>query len=208
MKNLKLLVLGSILTVTLAQAAITVSVTGNPALYSSGDQDGYVGSTWVFSFTTDATTYDALLGSPAIFVDSANLVITNATDPTKNGEFTITSSDTPEFMVSPSFFGLMYPGASDDYSGMIFTIGESGPTVSGLTLNGPVFFTPAPVPGDTILPEHFNGAPLSESGFMIGTTNYTFTNGSVSSPVPEPSTYAAILGVLCVVGLLARKRPR
>jgi len=191
-----------------ASAIVTISASFSPILNGGVDTNGFVGSTWIFTYQLSDPVYSDYFGGPAVLSSSASLTITGASNSVYNDDFTLVESTTTNFLFWPNYAGTAFlsynPNSGSESS---FTIGSGSNTllVQALAFVGPS--TASVSIGGPVEASHFDGLVVSDTGISVGDTVYGFNNGTVTV-VPEPSMLPLVVGFSAGIVLFSRRRRR
>ena len=190
---------------TTALAVVQLSFSYQPQLIDGDNSDGFVGSTWSFDITLAQNSYSAfdnsypsyLAGQPYALVDTATLTVTGASVPTNNGVFPIVDGNGSNLIVIPNhdLNDRVYFLESDGDEHVNFQFGTSEFSILLFSEFNPV--VPMSEPGDFIQAEHFNGLTFDPAWATYGgpEATFRFPAGTTVSAVPEPGTWAAMIGL-------------
>ena len=194
---------------TAALAVVQLSFSFQPQLVSGIDTNGLIGSTWTIDITLAQNNYSALTGDyraglPYAPIDTAILTVSGASVPANNGTFPIIDGDGGNL--------ILIPNNNSDISHIkervVFLSSESAhmfPFQFGTADFQYLHFgsqsTPPvamPNPGDFIQAEHFDGLSVDPVYNSYGGPDvyYHVQAGTTVSAVPEPGTWAAMIGLV------------
>lgn len=186
-----------------AQILITTSFDMNHAYGTSDAAYGLDGTTWTMEFTIANGTYVEKFSNPAALLDSAQLTISGGSN--HDGTYAITETDS-EFMFFPNRGGSTQLWDSS-FSGVNFDF--DGINASNFFISGAAPAS-APQVGDPISAASFDGVSnfsavqfRVDSGPYYNASNFSMT---AASAVPEPSTYATLLGAVVLISTASRRR--
>ena len=207
MKALMPLAVGAIFWTTTASAALFLNVSFTPTLTSGDDTWGFDGSTWSFTWTFNQATYSDINSNAAIVSDSASLTVSGATNSAYNGTFALADATTGAFLAVPNSVGTLFMGVNTLNNDSQFSFGQPALTVSEVTLSGSSIADPAI--GSPVLTSHFDGAMVGDATVKIllggDEGNYDFGSAQVVA-VPEPATYAILVGLGMLAFAVIRRR--
>ena len=176
----------------------TLTFAFSPTLTSGSDPHGLGNAVWTFSFEVTQPTYQlsGAFSDVSFIADSAELIISGATNGGLNGTHGISSTGTGgDFVFIPNLFGstflaLQLPTntvSSFSFGGVSVT--DFGPSASPAIIS--------PNVGDPVNVAVFNNADYSSTSMRIDGSQFSF---DTSVPVPEPAT--SVLWLFGTLGLL------
>lgn len=194
---------------------IELSFSLAPTSSDGSDPNGFVGSTWNFSFATNASVYsDAgalapeAAGVPVVYTSLNFVTISGAGNTDYNGTFLISDSSTTVFAHTPNNGGGSL-GLGFNGSGLfsLFSVGSPPILIANFAVGGIPLAEPAA--GDPVAISHFDGALISpfEGFFTIDGESFTAPETTLQA-VPEPSAGAALLGAFALIIASSFRRPR
>ncbi len=204
------LVCSLLLAASALPAQVTLSITFSPVLASGADPEGFASSTWTMSFEVE--TYNGTTALAHAEVADGTLTVSGSTS--LDGNYTITSQS-GGFAFFPYIGTLGFAVSSTpSYGPSTFSFG--GVTVSDFLPTGTPLIDFFPARDSPVLVSHFHGASVATTtigSFVVNngsdTSRYSIANTPISvSAVPEPGTYAAVVGLLALGFAATRRRPR